>query len=216
MRSPLVSFEDLPKLDAVLLDARQKQDAYDAGHLAGAIHANLETQLSAARDANADPSRGGRHPLPPIERWAKQLGAWGITPDRNVVVYDDQAGANAAARLWWMLRSAGHANAFVLDGGLSAALPLTTDPPRVTPAAPYPVTSWQWPTVDMAQVDSFKSAEALRAQYAELFGEVPPERVVVHCGSGVTACHTLLALEAAGLHGASLYVGSWGEWCRNH
>ncbi|HYH07935.1 MAG TPA: sulfurtransferase [Thermoanaerobaculia bacterium] len=264
MRSPLVSFEDLPKLDAVLLDARQKQDAYDAGHLAGAIHANLETQLSAARDANADPSRGGRHPLPPIERWAKQLGAWGITPDRNVVVYDDQAGANAAARLWWMLRSAGHANAFVLDGGLSAALPLTTDPPRVTPAVPYPVTSWQWPTVDMAQVESlrndpewrvldvrsreryrgeiepidpiaghipgainlpftenlehgaFKSAEALRAQYAELFGDVPPERVVVHCGSGVTACHTLLALEAAGLHGASLYVGSWGEWCRNH
>jgi thiosulfate/3-mercaptopyruvate sulfurtransferase len=38
---------------------------------------------------------------------------------------------------------------------------------------------------------------------------------VVHCGSGVTACHTLLALEHAGLAGASLYIGSWGEWCRN-
>jgi thiosulfate/3-mercaptopyruvate sulfurtransferase len=38
--------------------------------------------------------------------------------------------------------------------------------------------------------------------------------LVVHCGSGVTACHTLLALEAAGLDGAALYVGSWGEWCR--
>jgi thiosulfate/3-mercaptopyruvate sulfurtransferase len=61
----------------------------------------------------------------------------------------------------------------------------------------------------------FKSADALRAQYRQLFGDVPPERVVVHCGSGVTACHTLLALEHAGLRGASLYVGSWGEWCRN-
>jgi thiosulfate/3-mercaptopyruvate sulfurtransferase len=51
--------------------------------------------------------------------------------------------------------------------------------------------------------------------YDELLGDVPPERVIVHCGSGVTACHTLLALELAGLRGASLYVGSWGEWCRN-
>lgn len=41
------------------------------------------------------------------------------------------------------------------------------------------------------------------------------ERLVVHCGSGVTACHTLLALEVAGMHGAALYVGSWSEWCRS-
>ena len=40
------------------------------------------------------------------------------------------------------------------------------------------------------------------------------ERTIVHCGSGVTACHTLLALERAGLFGAKLYVGSWSEWCR--
>ena len=42
-----------------------------------------------------------------------------------------------------------------------------------------------------------------------------PQRRIVHCGSGVTACHTLLALERAGLPGASLYVGSWSEWCRH-
>lgn len=60
-----------------------------------------------------------------------------------------------------------------------------------------------------------KSPEELRAMYEELMGDVPPERLIVHCGSGVTACHTLLALETAGLHGAALYVGSWGEWCRN-
>lgn len=38
---------------------------------------------------------------------------------------------------------------------------------------------------------------------------------MVHCGSGVTACHTLLALDAAGLGGAALYVGSFSEWCRS-
>jgi thiosulfate/3-mercaptopyruvate sulfurtransferase len=50
--------------------------------------------------------------------------------------------------------------------------------------------------------------------YEGLLGETPADRLIVHCGSGVTACHTLLALEAAGLDGAALYVGSWGEWCR--
>jgi thiosulfate/3-mercaptopyruvate sulfurtransferase len=55
----------------------------------------------------------------------------------------------------------------------------------------------------------------LRAAFLELLGDTPPERLMVHCGSGVTACHTLLALEAAGLPGASLYTGSWSEWCRS-
>lgn len=61
----------------------------------------------------------------------------------------------------------------------------------------------------------FKSPEALRAQYQALLDGTPPERLTVHCGSGVTACHTLLALEVAGLPGAALYVGSWSEWCRS-
>lgn len=61
----------------------------------------------------------------------------------------------------------------------------------------------------------FKDRSALRTQYDQLLGGTPPERLIVHCGSGVTACHTLLALEAAGLDGAALYVGSWSEWCRN-
>jgi thiosulfate/3-mercaptopyruvate sulfurtransferase len=60
----------------------------------------------------------------------------------------------------------------------------------------------------------FKSPAALRAQYLTLLDGTPPERLVVHCGSGVTACHTLLALELAGLAGAALYVGSFSEWCR--
>jgi thiosulfate/3-mercaptopyruvate sulfurtransferase len=61
----------------------------------------------------------------------------------------------------------------------------------------------------------FLSAEALREKYRALLGQHPPDHLIVSCGSGVTACHTLLALEAAGLSGAKLYVGSWSEWCRS-
>ena len=61
----------------------------------------------------------------------------------------------------------------------------------------------------------FRSPEALRALYRKLLGGLNPDHLIVHCGSGVTACHTLLALEHAGMHGAALYVGSWSEWCRS-
>lgn len=61
----------------------------------------------------------------------------------------------------------------------------------------------------------YKSPETLRCMYDNLLGNVQPNRVIVHCGSGVTACHTLLALELAGLDGAQLYVGGWSEWCRS-
>ena len=253
---PLVSFDELPR-GAVLLDARSRE-AYTAGHLAGARNADVDRELS----ERGDPARGGRHPLPPLGRWRAQLGAWGIGPATPVVVYDDQVGANAAARAWGMLRSVGHENVAVLDGDLRG-LPMTTELPRVEPLPPYPAQRWLRPTVDVDEVDAlrgdpewkvldvrsapryrgetepidpiaghipgalnlpfaenleggrFKSPAALREQYQSLLGDTPAERLVVHCGSGVTACHTLLALETAGLHGAALYVGSWSEWCRN-
>ena len=61
----------------------------------------------------------------------------------------------------------------------------------------------------------FLDAAALRARLSPLLGSAPPSAVVSMCGSGVTACHTLLALELAGLEGARLYPGSWSEWCRD-
>ena len=219
----------------------------------GAIHADLETQLSIAGE-NPDAANGGRHPLPPLHRWLHQVAEWGITPDTHVIVYDDQQGANAATRVWLMLRAIGHESVEVLNVGRASARP--TD---ATDRGLKPALDWQLPTVTMQQVDALrhdpnwkvldvraapryrgetepidpvaghipgavnlpytenigKSPEELRAMYEELLGDVPPERLIVHCGSGVTACHTLFALERAGLHGASLYVGSWGEWCRN-
>ena len=59
----------------------------------------------------------------------------------------------------------------------------------------------------------FRSAAELRCEFLGLLEDVDPKRAVMQCGSGVTACHNLLAMEIAGLHGAKLYAGSWSEWC---
>ena len=60
---------------------------------------------------------------------------------------------------------------------------------------------------------TFKTPEALRAEWSAVVGGASPADVVMYCGSGVTACHNLLALEHAGLSGARLFAGSWSEWC---
>lgn len=251
-----------------LLDARPDPADHAAGHLPGALHADLNRQLSTAADPGHDPAMGGRHPLPPWQRFAAQVGAWGIGPATRVVLYDANGGGNAAARLWWMFRALGHEDVRVLDGGLPealrAGLALTSEPSAIPALAAYPAEGWRLPTVDAEAVETlrkdsgrklldvrsrerwrgetepfdpvaghipgslnlpwnenlgpdgrFQSPEALRALYAPLLDGTPPERLAVHCGSGVTACHTLLALEVAGLSGASLYVGSWSEWCRS-
>jgi thiosulfate/3-mercaptopyruvate sulfurtransferase len=266
---PLISPESLEALTPTVrvLDARPDASSYAEGHLEGALQADTDRQLSAAADPGFDPAKGGRHPLPSPDAWAVQLGTWGIGPETSVVVYDDASGANAAARLWWMLRASGHSRVAVLDRGLRAALAvgrvLTRTAPSVDPLPPYSFQGWQRPTVDIDTVElraqdpawkvidvrsrerwrgevepldptpgripgsvnlpysenlgpdgRFKSPADLRSLYLDLLGGVRPEHVIVHCGSGVTACHALLALELAGLDGASLYVGSYGEWCR--
>ena len=260
----LITAEELARRleRARVVDARGS--GYADEHVRGAVHAQLERDLSGPAD---HPERGGRHPLPDVAAFAERLGRWGIGPETEVVVYDDKGGANAAARLWWMLRAVGHERVSVLDGGWQAAraagLPTDAEPPAIDPLPPYPADRWLLPTAGIDEVAEragrqgdvvldvraaarwrgetepidpvaghipgsrnlffgenldasgrFLPPADLAAKYRALFGDVLPERVIVHCGSGVTACHTLLALEHAGMPGASLYVGSWSEWCR--
>ena len=61
---------------------------------------------------------------------------------------------------------------------------------------------------------NFLSPEILKEKYSELLKN-SPEKLIIHCGSGVTACHTILALDYAGFEIPNLYVGSWSEWSRN-
>lgn len=266
---PLISINDPAVTDArtILVDARGGADArqrYLAGHLPNAIFADLETDLALVPENAA---HGGRHPLPPLADFAYLLGRMGITPHTHVVVYDDKAGAMAAARFWWMLRAVGHEKVQVLNGGLAAITGhyhLTHEVPVPTPAAAYPVPA-AWPgTVDMETAGAaaqnpqkrvvdvretprylgrtepidliaghipgavnipyltnldangqYLPAATLKAHYEELLGGTPVQEVIVHCGSGVTACHTLLGMAHAGMEGAQLYVGSWSEWSRN-
>lgn len=62
----------------------------------------------------------------------------------------------------------------------------------------------------------FLSPDVLKKKYESVLGDINTENITFHCGSGVTACHSLLAVAYAGLKIPKLYVGSWSEWSRNN
>lgn len=265
----LVSAEDLAarlgEPGLVLVDCRHALGDPDAGetawaqdHLPGAGHAHLERDLSRP----GGPAGEGRHPLPTAEQFGGLLGRLGITPADQVVAYDEQSGAMAAARFWWLLRQFGHARVAVLDGGLARwrALGLPTDTRTPAPIPAYPGDFDRAGQVDTAHVQArlgdapgwlldaraperfrgdvepldpvaghipgagnrpftanladgrFLAPDVLRRQFEALTRGRPPTDVVLSCGSGVTACHNLLAMEHAGLHGARIYPASWSGW----
>lgn len=103
---------------------------YLQSHIAGAVYADLDQNLSARHGAPGkngqvhtaqtdQPASGGRHPLPSRERFAQWLSSVGFRNEMQAVVYDRQ-GCNFCGRLWWMLKWAGHDAVAVLDGGLQA------------------------------------------------------------------------------------------------
>ena len=272
MSSPLISPNQLKPLlgteNFILVNARYSSDpkkTFEKGHLEGARFVDPNEDLA---DIKANLAEGGRHPLPEVSDFCKVLGRLGITPSSHVVVYDDQNGANAAARLWWMLRALGHEKVQVLEGGfqagVAAGIPLSTDTNAVEKALSYPATEWKLGIASMDEVESiaqdknyllidvrsperyrgehepidliaghipgavnmpltenldesgkFLTPEQIRDRYLPLFEELQNDHIIVHCGSGVSACHTLLALDHAGLGIPRLYVGSWSEWSRN-
>ena len=98
-----------------LQDENAGRKAYDTAHIPGARYADMKQQLSAPHI----PGETGRHPLPERSQWLERVEHWGIEPQTQVVLYDDVGGATAA-RMWWMLRWAGHERVAVLDGGWQA------------------------------------------------------------------------------------------------
>ena len=135
------------------IDTGPQFEAYRAGHIPGAVFADLDLDLSAPAGA------AGRHPLPTPEAFAKARANLGIGA-RPVVVYDDSNGA-IAARLWWMLDSIG-VPAAVLDGGLSAWTGEleTGDSQRGDEDIPVAV---QWPADRFITADDIPSAVAAGA-----------------------------------------------------
>ena len=136
--SPLVSTDELAQNpDWKIFDCRHDlanpgsgQAEYEKGHIKGALFAHLDRDLSAPLTG-----RNGRHPLPEMQDFIRFLEKSGVAPTDTVVCYDAGPGSYAA-RLWWMLRWAGHAQAAVLNGGfarwVAEGRPVTAEAPLIT------------------------------------------------------------------------------------
>jgi thiosulfate/3-mercaptopyruvate sulfurtransferase len=249
-----------------LMNLAAGREAYAAGHIPGAVFADMETGLSGEK-RGADGAFRGRHPLPDRDAFIELLRIWGVNSNSQVVAYDAHGGM-FASRLWWMLRWVGHEAVAVLDGGLPAwqaqGQPVTSDAPAPRARGTIALRESLVTTVDVGQVlkcveqrvehggftiidarapdrfrgenetidpvgghipfatnrffkdnlqpdGRFKTPEQLKTELGAALGDA--KNAISQCGSGVTACHNLLALEVAGMPGAALYPGSWSEWC---
>lgn len=248
--------------DVVIADCRfllgqpdAGREAYEAGHIPGAIYLDLEKDLSAPVTEH-----GGRHPLPDPAALASRLAKAGIGSNSRIIAYDDQGGMNAS-RLWWLLRYMGHEQVYVMDEGFSAwqnaKFPVTTDVPVQIPSSfdvklqPQMLASVE----DVQHASSNGSAVLIDSRDARRYagleepidakaGHIPgavnyfwkdvlgadgrwsgvealeerfvrlgkDDAIIVYCGSGVSACPNVIALEEAGFSNVKLYSGSWSDW----
>ena len=145
------------------------RQAYESGHIPGAVYADLDRDLASAADEDRS---GGRHPLPDPDEFSRLLMSWGVGPNSVIVAYDD-AGSAVAARLWWLLRWLGHERVAVLDGGLSAWTeaegPLTTEIPQPIPGIFEPRPG-SMPVINVEEV------EAGLSQFVDA-GDATPQRL---------------------------------------
>lgn len=242
-----------------LMDHGRGARLYAESHIAGAYFASVETDLAGPKTG-----RNGRHPLPEPEAFASFLNRHGVTPQTQIVAYDD-VGGQYAARLWWLARWLGHAQVAVLDGGWQRWTAADHPVDAIIPRAPgggrivarpeasllrtaeelqADLAARRWLVIDARSPEryrgeaepidrvagripgaanrffkdnlqpdtSFRPAAELRVEFERILGGRPPAEIVHQCGSGITACANLLAMEHAGLTGSKLYAGSWSEW----
>lgn len=239
-----------------LMDPAAGRKAYDQAHIPGAFYADMNHDLSTLHH----PGKTGRHPLPTKVDWIRKVQSWGLHPELQVVLYDDNGGASAS-RLWWMLQWIGHVKVAVLNGGWQAWIS-TSMPVIDTVPAPHAPSTFNYAgltspahLLTAQQVDgnsqmlldardlprfrgevepidpvaghipgaicspfsanlnasgAFRSVEELQWKFAGANRIDRP--VVCYCGSGITACHNILAMRIAGLPMPMLYAGSWSEW----
>lgn len=242
-----------------LADAQAGEHAWQKMHLPNAAYVHLDRDLSDKRK----PAEFGRHPLPDAEAFCRTLMRCGISPNSQVVVYDTNDGAMAAARFWYLLRLLGHEKVAVLNGGfarwLELGLPVDNKIPHIRPSiyhAEYDqsqlvdaetvranISNRQFVLIDARAAeryrgevepidklaghipgavnhpyslnlnnDRFRSPESLEQDFLVLLDGRPASKAILYCGSGVTACHNLLAMEVAGLQGARIFSPSWSGW----
>lgn len=192
----------------VVLDCRARLDDGDAGermwrqgHLPGAVHVDMDRDLSASVRGDGV---GGRHPLPSHDVIAGLFRRLGITPEHQVVVYDDMGGQMAAARLWWMLTWAGHPDVRVLDGGIQAWQAVGGEL-KPAPSAPVSLDTSDWqPNFDDSLLVTAEEVAAGQAVLLDARGEArfrgeqePVDRVAGHI-PGALCRPTTSNLEANG------------------
>lgn len=221
----------------LIIDCRPLE-RYAEGHLPGAAHLDPETTLS---DPVADPSHGGRHPLPSADRLARTFGVVGVDAETFVLAIDE--GSGYAARCWWLLRHVGHDLAGTLDlRGYRG--PLSCDPVEVTETvfvarerdddtitAEEILARLDDPSLvlldaraperwrgDVEPLDPVagRIPGALNAPFTEPLprGITAARELAAYCGSGITAAVTVQQLVLAGREDARMYPGSFSEWCR--
>jgi thiosulfate/3-mercaptopyruvate sulfurtransferase len=152
-----------------LMNPDKGRKLYAEGHIPGAYFLHVDEDLAGPKTG-----KNGRHPLPDLQDFAKRINERGVTPDSQVVVYDD-AGGNFAVRLWWMLRWLGHEKTALLDGGFplwqKEGRPVSKEvpPPRKGSFVPRPHLG---STVDVHFVERFREDPSIRlldARAAERF-----------------------------------------------
>lgn len=232
------------------LDGSQGRAQYLAGHLPGAVFADLDADLAGPASASA-----GRHPLPDPDDFALAMQRLGVHDDTPVVA-SDTAGGGIAARLVWMLRILDHPAAVLAyrDGDVGSVLEDGDVDVAAGSFSPRP-----WPQSAIATIDEVAAAaaagtvvvdardgvrhrgeqepvdarpgripgsrnlpwtdnvvrgrldddDAVRARFEALDVD---ESSIMACGSGVTACHNALAMEAVGLPRPRVFVGSYSAW----
>ncbi len=231
-------------------------NSFRESHIPNAIFAKVNQNLSGKPNG-----KNGRHPLPDINTFSNWLGDAGVANDSQIIAYDSSGGIYGA-RLWWMLRWAGHQRIAVLNGGwqawISQSFEVTKIEKQINPRSFTP--NAQMLNVDEEQIlkssdeefclidarsndrfhgigekldpvgghipgalnryyennlddqGFFKTNSELRKEFSNLIDPTNPKNVVHTCGSGISACHNLIAMESSGLKGSRLYPGSWSAW----